>query len=47
MTAELREAIARAKAAWERRGGDEWARKWRKPRPAQLRLATDPKAVQS
>lgn len=47
MTAELREAIARAKAAWERRGGDEWARKWRKPRPTQLRLSSVPKAVRS
>lgn len=45
MTAELREAIARAKAAWERRGGDEWARKWR-PYTAQLELPAMRKAVQ-
>lgn len=34
---ELREAIARAKAAWVKCGGDAWARKWR-PYTAQLEL---------
>lgn len=37
MDAELREVIARAKAAWVKRGGDAWARKWR-PYTAQLEL---------
>lgn len=36
MDADLQKAIARAKAAWAKRGGDEWARKWRDP--AQLSL---------